>query len=118
VKTSARSRKAKPPAAAPPTWNLRLYVADNTPKSISAFRSLEQFCEEHLAAPYRIEVIDLPKNPQLARGDQILALPTVAPKLPAPIRKMTGTLADGQRILVGLNLRSHQATPVANRKRQ
>ena len=116
MKTPARSRKAKPPAAAPPTWNLRLYVADKTPKSIAARRDLEQFPEKHLAAHYRIEVIDLLKNPRRARGDQLLAVPTVVRKLPARTGKMTGTLADGQRTLVGPNLRSHQAAPGAIRK--
>jgi circadian clock protein KaiB len=118
VKTPARSSKAKLPAAAPPTWNFRLYVGDNPPKSIAAFRDLAQFSEEQLAAPCRIEIIDLLKNPRLTRGDQLLAMPPVGRRLSPPARKTTGTLADGQRILIGLNLRSHQTAPVATRKRQ
>jgi circadian clock protein KaiB len=97
---------------------LRLYVADKTPKSIAARRDLEQFPEEYLAAHYRIEVIDLLKNPRRARGDQLLAVPTVVRKLPARTGKMTGTLADGQRIFVDLNLRSQHPAPVATRKTQ
>jgi circadian clock protein KaiB len=118
VKTLARPRAIKPSVAAPPNWKLRLYVADNTPKSIAAFRNLEQLCEEHLAGRYKIEVIDLTKNPQLARGDQILAVPAVVRKLPAPIRKIIGTLADTERVLVGLDLRAHDANPFAPRKAQ
>jgi circadian clock protein KaiB len=118
VKTLARPRAIKPSVAAPPNWKLRLYVADNTPKSIAAFRNLEQLCEEHLAGRYKIEVIYLTKNPQLARGDQILAVPAVVRKLPAPIRKIIGTLADTERVLVGLDLRAHDANPFAPRKAQ
>jgi len=94
-------------------WDLRLYVAGPTPKSIAAFRNLEQLCEEYLAGRYRIEVIDLMKNPQLARGDQILAVPTLVRKLPAPIRKIIGNLSDTERLLVGLDLRAREANPFA-----
>lgn len=99
--TLTKNRLAKLAAAPLPAWKLRLYVADNTSKSVAAFRNLEHLCEEHLAGRYHIEVIDLLKNPQLAQGDQILAVPTVVRKLPAPIRKIIGTLADTERVLVG-----------------
>src|SRR5689334_601762 len=86
-------------------WELRLYVAGQTPKSLRAFANLKRICEEHLAGVYHIEVIDLLKNPQLAAGDQILALPTLVRKLPEPVRKIIGDLSDTERVLVGLDLR-------------
>ena len=86
-------------------WDLRLYVAGQTPKSITAFINLKNICEEHLAGKYRIEVVDLVKNPQLAQGDQIVAIPTLVRKLPAPIRKIIGDLSNTDRVLVGLQLR-------------
>jgi circadian clock protein KaiB len=86
-------------------WNLRLYVAGQTPKCLLAFGNLKKICEEHLLDRYQIEVIDLLKNPQLARGDQILALPTLVRKLPEPVRKIIGDLSDTERVLVGLDLR-------------
>lgn len=86
-------------------WNLRLYVAGQTPKSIKAMDNLRKICEEHLAGRYSIEVIDLTVNPQLAKGDQILALPTLVRKLPVPIRKIIGDLSNTERVLVGLDLR-------------
>lgn len=86
-------------------WQLRLYVAGQTPKSITAFANLKQICEEHMAGRYQIEVIDLMANPALARGDQILAIPTLVRKLPQPIRKIIGDLSDTDRVLVGLDLR-------------
>jgi circadian clock protein KaiB len=86
-------------------WELRLYVAGQTPKSLAAFANLQRICEEHLAGRYEIEVIDLMKNPQLARGDQILALPTLVRKLPEPVRKIIGDLSNTERVLVGLDLR-------------
>jgi len=76
------------------TWNLRLYVAGQTQKSITAFANLKKICDEHLAGKYRIEVVDLLKNPQLAKGDQIIALPTLVRKLPEPIKKIIGNLAN------------------------
>jgi circadian clock protein KaiB len=115
VKMSATSRQAKPATAAPSNWDLLLYVAGPTPKSVAAFRNLEQICEEHLAGRYYIKVIDLMKNPQLAQGDQILAVPTLVRKLPAPIRKIIGTLSNTERVLVGLDLRPHDADPFAAR---
>ena len=89
-------------------WNLRLYVAGQTPKSITAFANLKKICEKHLEGKYSIEVIDLLKNPQLAKGDQIIALPTLIRKLPEPIKKIIGDLADTERVLVGLDIRSVQ----------
>jgi circadian clock protein KaiB len=86
-------------------WNLRLYVAGQTAKSIRAFENLKKICEEHLAGKYTIEVIDLSANPRLAKGDQILALPTLVRKLPPPLRKIIGDLSDSERVLVGLDLR-------------
>lgn len=86
-------------------WDLRLYVAGQTPRSIAAFANLKRLCEEHLAGRYNIEVIDLLKHPQLAAGDQIVAIPTLVRKLPQPIRKIVGDLRDTDRALVGLQLR-------------
>lgn len=86
-------------------WDLRLYVAGQTPKCIAAFSNLKRLCEEHLEGQYRIEVIDLLQNPQLAEGDQILAIPTLVRKLPAPLRKIIGDLSNEERVLVGLDLR-------------
>lgn len=86
-------------------WELRLYVAGQTPKSVRAFGNLKKFCEEHLAGKYTIEIIDLLKNPQLARGDQIVAIPTLVRKLPEPIRKIIGDLSNTERVLVGLDIR-------------
>ena len=86
-------------------WQLRLYVAGQTPKSIRAFANLKTLCEEHLKGSYRIEVIDLLEQPQLARGDQIIAIPTLVRKLPPPVRKIIGDLSDTERVLVGLDVR-------------
>ena len=86
-------------------WQLRLYVMDTTPKSLMAFANLKKFCETHLKGRYRITVIDLVKHPHLAKGDQILAIPTVVRKLPKPVRTILGTLSDTERVLVGLDLR-------------
>ncbi len=86
-------------------WNLRLYIAGQTPRSISAFANLKKLCEEHLPGRYNIEVVDLMKHPQLASGDQIVAIPTLVRKLPEPLRKIVGDLRDTERALVGLQLR-------------
>ncbi len=86
-------------------WELRLYVAGQTPNSMRAFSNLKKFCETYLAGHYRIEIIDLLVNPQLAKGDQILAVPTLVRKLPEPVRKIIGDLSNTERILVGLDLR-------------
>jgi circadian clock protein KaiB len=103
--------KPKPRSRSRPSknaWELRLYVAGQTPKSLAAFANLKKICEEHLAGQYHIEVIDLLKKPQLASGDQILAIPTLVRKLPSPIRKIIGDLSDTERVLVGLNLRQQK----------
>ena len=88
----------------PAQWNLRLYVAGQTPRSITAFRNLKDICEEYLKGQYHIEVSDLMENPTLARGDQILAVPTLVRKLPQPIRKIIGDLSNTERVLVGLDI--------------
>ena len=86
-------------------WDLRLYVAGQTARAIAAFANLQKICEEHVPGQYRIEVIDLLKHPQLARGDQILAVPTLVRKLPEPVRKIIGDLSNTEKVLVGLDLR-------------
>lgn len=86
-------------------WQLRLYVAGQTPRSLAAFANLKRICEENLPGRYNIEVVDLVKHPQLASGDQILAIPTLVRKLPQPLRKIVGDLRDTERALVGLQLR-------------
>ena len=86
-------------------WKLRLYVAGNTPKSTAALANLKQLCEEHLAGRYTIEVVDLLVNPQLAAGDQILAVPTLVRKFPEPMRKIIGDLSNVERVLVGLDVK-------------
>ena len=91
--------------AEPQVWELRLYVAGQTPNSLKAFANLKHICEEHLQGRYTIQVIDLLENPRLAVGDQIVAIPTLVRRLPPPIRKIVGNLADTERVLVGLDLR-------------
>jgi circadian clock protein KaiB len=86
-------------------YQLRLYVAGQTPRSLAAFANLKKICEEHLKGCYRIEVIDLLENPTLAKGDQILAIPTLVRKLPEPVRKIIGDLSNTERVLIGLDLR-------------
>jgi circadian clock protein KaiB len=86
-------------------WKLRLYVAGHTPKSLTAFANLKRICEEYLKGRYSVEVIDLLENPQLAAGDQILAIPTLVRNLPEPMRKIIGDLSNTERVLVGLDLR-------------
>ena len=85
-------------------WNLRLYVAGETPKCLQAFMALKRICEEHLQGRYSIEVIDLLKNPTLASGDQIVAIPTLVRQLPPPVKKIIGDLSNTERVVVGLNL--------------
>ena len=92
-------------------WELRLYVAGQTAKSLQAFANLKRICEEHLAGEYHIEIIDLLQNPQLAAGDQIIALPTLVRKLPEPVRKIIGDLSNTERVLVGLDLQP-RSTPL------
>lgn len=88
-----------------PEWQLRLYIAGRTARSVTALAHLERLCNEHLRGKYSIEVIDLLKNPTLARGDQILAVPTLVRKLPPPVKKIIGDLSSEERVLVGLDLR-------------
>jgi circadian clock protein KaiB len=87
-------------------WLLRLYVAGKTPKSVAALNNLEKYCETHLKGQYSIEVIDLLVQPQLAEGDQILAIPTLVRKMPEPIRKIIGDLSNEEKVLVGLDIRT------------
>ena len=105
-----KTKTVKSPAAAPKRrpaklWQLRLYVTDQTPNSRTALANLTEICETHLKGRYRITVVDLLKQPQLAKGDQILAVPTVVRKLPSPVRKIIGDLSNAERVLVGLDLR-------------
>lgn len=100
---SARTGRAK--GGGQEVWNLRLYVAGQSPKSIAAMTNLRRICEQHLPGQYKIEVVDLMRNPQLAAGDQILAVPTLVRKLPEPVRKIVGDLSNTERALVGLQLR-------------
>ncbi|KFF04179.1 circadian clock KaiB family protein [Flavobacterium reichenbachii] len=86
-------------------WQLLLYIAGQTPKSIKALENIKKYAEEHLTGKYSIEIIDLLKNPQLAEGDQILAVPTLVRKFPEPIRKIIGDLSNEERVLVGLNIK-------------
>jgi circadian clock protein KaiB len=99
------AKKTSTPA--PERWELRLYTAGQTPKSLAAIRNLKRVCEQHLAGRYEIEVIDLMLNPRLAKDHQIVAIPTLVRKLPDPIRKIVGDLSDTERALVGLDLRPH-----------
>jgi circadian clock protein KaiB len=108
--SKAERKPASQPAA---KWELKLYVAGQTAKSLQAFANLRRICEEHLAGEYHIEVVDLMKNPQLAKGDQILALPTLVRKLPEPVRKIIGDLSNTERVLVGLDLRPRASEVVA-----
>ena len=89
-------------------WDLRLYTAGQSPKSLAALSNLKRICDEHLAGRYSIEVIDLMKNPRLAKDDEIVAIPTLVRKLPMPLRKVIGDLSNEERALVGLQLRPHK----------
>jgi circadian clock protein KaiB len=106
VKTRPAKRRPAARARRTPLWQLRLYVMDQTPRSLTAFANLKQFCETYLKGRYRITVIDLHKHPQLAKGDQILAIPTVVRRLPSPVRTIIGTLSHTAHVLVGLDLRA------------
>lgn len=101
------AKKTEAPASGE-KWELRLYTAGQTPKSLAAIRNLKKVCEEHLAGRYEIEVIDLMANPRLAKDHQIVAIPTLVRKLPDPIRKIVGDLSDTERALVGLDLRRQE----------
>jgi circadian clock protein KaiB len=100
ARTGGKQNKPKEKAA----WALRLYVAGQTPKSVAALGNLKRLCETHLAGRYQIEIVDLVKNPRLAAGDQILAVPTLVRKLPVPIKKIIGDLSNEERVLVGLDV--------------
>ena len=109
-------KPAKPAEQTAPTgangeaqvWDLRLYIAGQTPRSVAAFANLKKLCEEHLPGRYKIEVVDLMQHPQLAAGDQIVAIPTLVRKLPEPLRRIVGDLSNTERALVGLQLRPAQ----------
>jgi circadian clock protein KaiB len=101
-----KNSKPRVPEESIDLWQLRLFVAGQTPKSLAAFANPKKICEEHLSGKYRIEIIDLLKNPTLAKGDQILAIPTLVRKLPEPVKKIIGDLSNTDRVLVGLDLRS------------
>jgi len=103
--SDASETGAVDPADTTTEWELRLYTAGQTPKSIAAFKNLKTICEEHLPGRYKIEVVDLMLNPRLAKEDQIVAIPTLVRKLPDPLRKIIGDLSDVERTLVGLQLR-------------
>ena len=105
--TGLKQAKVKTPAKGkgPGLWELRLYVAGQTPKSLAAFANLKRICDEHLAGRYRLEVVDLCLEPQRASADAIVAVPTLIRKLPTPIKKLIGTLQDKERVLVGMDLR-------------
>ena len=106
MKTKTVRRRSSAANRAPgKLWQLRLYVTDSTPKSLTALSNLKKICESQLKGCYRITVIDLVKQPHLAKGDQILAIPTLVRKLPPPVRKIIGDLSDTERVLVGLDLR-------------
>ncbi|MCU0653200.1 MAG: circadian clock protein KaiB [Candidatus Pacebacteria bacterium] len=96
---------AKDPLIPKKAWQLRLYIAGFTPKSVAAFANLKKICEESLKGKYEIEIIDLLVTPQLAAGDQIFAIPTLVRKIPLPIRKIIGDLSDKEKVIVGLNIR-------------
>ena len=109
-KTHTKKKNTKPAAAkkvrtSRPIWHLRLYVAGNTANSVAAFSNLKAICEKHLQGEYDIEVVDLLRNPQLAKGDQIVAIPTLVRKLPPPLKQIIGDLSNRERVLVGLDLR-------------
>jgi len=109
----AGNRSSKADLSSAERWNLRLYVAGETPKCVQAFEHLKRICEEHLQGRYSIEVVDLLKNPTLANGDQIIAIPTLVRQLPPPVKKIIGDLTNTERVIVGLNL-----VPVAQEKRR
>ena len=104
--TKPAAPKARPIKEKSETYTLRLYIAGKTPRSVAALDNLKKICEEHLAGRYKLQVVDLLENPQLARGDQILAIPTLVRKLPMPMRRIIGDLSNTERVLVGLDIRS------------
>ncbi len=110
MKAPRRIRKSSPksrpsgPAPRPPLWKLRLYIAGQTPRSLTAFANLQRLCEEHLAGRHEIEVIDLVKSPELGKSDQIIALPTLVRKVPEPVKRLVGDLSNSERVLFGIDL--------------
>ena len=102
---AAPAKKTKATPFKRPVWELRLYVAGMTPTSIRAFENLKRLCEEHMHGAYKIQVVDLLERPMLARGDQIIAVPTLVRRLPTPVKKIIGDLSNTERVLVGLDLR-------------
>ncbi len=111
--------KASPtgPARSSTEWNLRLYTAGQSPKSLRALENLKRICEEHLEGRYHIEVVDLLQQPHLARGDQIFAIPTLVRQLPVPIKQILGDLSNTERALVGLDLRPRRKPEAGNEDR-
>jgi len=107
LKSKTGKLKQKPPIAASDKYILRLYIAGQTPKAVTALNNLKLVCEEQLKGKYHIEVIDLLKNPQLGRDDQILAIPTLMRKLPLPVRLIIGDLSNKEQVLVGLDIKEH-----------
>ena len=106
-KRSPKPKKSAPCAPREAVWNLRLYVAGQTPRCLGALANLKKICEDHLHGTYRLEVVDLLENPQLSSGDQILAIPTLVRRLPTPVRKIIGDLSNTERVLVGLDLKAN-----------
>lgn len=102
----ARRAVAKRYQAEPELWQLRLYVAGQTPKSVTAFANLKRLCEEYMPNQYRIEIVDLLQHPELAQQDKILAIPTLVRRLPPPIRQIIGDLSNQEKVIVGLDIRS------------
>ncbi len=109
MKQEKAPRNSRKKAESPDLWSLRLYIAGTTPRSVDAVRNLRRICDTHLSKKYRIEIIDLLKTPQLAAGDQILALPTLVRRLPEPLKRIIGDLSNEERVLVGLELRARDA---------
>ena len=107
TKSKTSRRKTRPAKAKKDKWILRLYIAGQTSRSVTAFNNLKSVCEEQLKGNYRIEVVDLLKKPQLGRNDQILAIPTLVRKLPVPMRRIIGDLSNIERLLIGLDLKKH-----------
>lgn len=105
AKKASKDTKTKIAKPKEERWQLRLYIAGNTPKSMAALANLRKYCHEHLRDKFTLEVIDLLVQPQLAAGDQILAIPTLVRKVPSPIRKIIGDLSNEEKVLVGLNLK-------------
>lgn len=111
-RTNAKARSSPRPLKKTALWELRLYVAGMTPTSMRAFENLKSICEEHLQGVYTIQIIDLLQHPALASGDQIIAVPTLVRRLPAPVKKIIGDLSNTERVLVGLDIRPARAAEV------